>query len=134
MADMIAGNPEAEPAPLTITVEAAGPASSLAADAVKAKLASAYATNLGLCYTHSHARDALAFSLRVDEAGRASTPDTTDSELWRCVSGNVKAWRFPIPKDGAHTPTTATFKVRIERRSPAPTSASSCRTSSATDT
>jgi len=90
----------------------------LTADAVVAKLQSAYFAGLKRCYRNyltkdPTARGKLALTLTVNETGRAiqTTAKGFSNDVDACANGLMTGWRFPIPKDRDGEPTTASFAI-----------------------
>jgi hypothetical protein len=90
----------------------------LTADAVVAKLQSAYFAGLKRCYRNYLAKDPtargkVALALTVNETGRAiqTTAKGFSNDVDACATGLMTGWRFPIPKDRDGEPTTASFAI-----------------------
>jgi hypothetical protein len=95
--------------------------STLTPDTVLSKIQSAYMTGVKACYK-DHLKKApgatgkLALTFAVGAKGRTLDPKATGFAplLDACVTDKMKAWRFPIPKDAAGAPTTASFSITIQ--------------------
>lgn len=93
---------------------------SLTPDVVLRKVQSAYMPGLKRCYNDTLKRDPAAsgrliLTVTVDAAGRAekSSAKGFDAALDECITGLMKSWRFPIPKDKDGEATETTVAVTL---------------------
>jgi hypothetical protein len=94
--------------------------STLNADAVLAKIMSAYMAGLKRCHkealkTDPNARGKVVLKFTVNESGRVVSPSAKgfDSTLDACIRGRMESWRFAEPKDKDGDPTDATFQIAL---------------------
>jgi hypothetical protein len=93
----------------------------LVADIVLAKVLSAYVAGVKRCYKQLLAKDPSArgritIALTVNAAGRAvnGSASSFDESVDACITAQVMAWRFPIPKDHNGDPTEASFRIVLQ--------------------
>jgi hypothetical protein len=94
--------------------------STLNADAVLAKIMSAYMAGLKRCHketlkTDPSARGKVVLKFTVNESGRVVSPSAKgfDATLDACIRGRMESWRFAEPKDKDGDPTDATFQIAL---------------------
>src|SRR5262245_57775560 len=109
--------PKVEPAKVDQPISDAQP-TTLTADLVIAKIASAYMPGVRRCYRNylkkdASARGRLVLELSVNAVGRATDAIATgvSNEVGDCTTAQMAAWRFPIPRNKAGAPTTAAFRI-----------------------
>jgi hypothetical protein len=93
---------------------------SLTADAVVSKIAEAYMARIERCYQQTLAQDSsargrLTLTLTVNIKGRTTAAMASGfvSAIDACVADEMTAWRFPVPKDKAGRPTSASFRISL---------------------
>lgn len=119
------GGPSGKPAPTpsgraSLSNHRANDPSSLGSSAVAAKILSTYMLGIKRCYRQRlvqepAARGRVTLSLEVGETGRVSRHDARgfDASIDACIEQLVATWRFPLPKDDAGDPTTASFQLDL---------------------
>jgi hypothetical protein len=106
---------------ITTTEKQAFDESSLTADAVLAKIISAYMAGLKRCHkdllkTDPTARGKVTLKFTVGQRGgvtKAAAMGFNDS-LDSCIQGRMQGWRFPEPKDKDGDPTDADFQITLQ--------------------
>jgi hypothetical protein len=95
-------------------------ATSLTAEAVLAKIQSAYFAGLKRCYKtfltkDPSARGTVTLGFTVDQTGRLVNPTATGfaGEVDTCFASMMRGWRFPVPKDADGEPIDATFTIQL---------------------
>jgi hypothetical protein len=92
----------------------------LTAATVLDRINTIYMAGLQRCYRLGLAEDATltgraAISFTVDERGRVTEPEASgvSRTVDTCISNQMKAWRFPIPKDANGAASDASFSVSL---------------------
>ena len=90
-------------------------------DQVLAKVMAAYLSGVKACYRSSLKRDPAArgkmiLAFDVTASGTVGKHSATgfDAELDRCVTAQIAAWRFAVPKDKDGDATDASFQLTIQ--------------------
>jgi hypothetical protein len=109
-----------KPGRISILEKQAFDNTTLTAELVLAKMTSAYIAGIKRCYRaylkkDPTAKGELVLKLTVNWVGRTVDGKAVGiaNEIADCTTGQMAAWRFPIPKDTSGEATTAAFQIKL---------------------